>query len=90
MTGNPRLPTRLQCSRPEECVETISQGYAQTTGFSSEISSRQQSFSHGWKCPPKRVFFLWEKTARGAMRATFVSPRTILSIAQSAECSCVC
>jgi hypothetical protein len=90
MTGSPRLPTRLQCSRPEECVETISQGYAQTTGFSSEISSRQQSFNHRWKCPPKRVFFLWEKTARGAMRATFDSPRTIFSIAQSAECSCIC
>ena len=90
MTGSLRLPSRLQCSQPGDCVETISQGYPQTAGFSSEISSRQQSFSHGWNGPPKRVFFLWEKTARGAKRATFDSHRTLFSIAQSAECSCIC
>jgi hypothetical protein len=38
MTSGRRLPNRLPRSRPGRCVETISQGYPQTTGFSSEIS----------------------------------------------------
>jgi hypothetical protein len=64
MTSSLRLPNRLPRSRPGRCVKTISQGYPQAAGFSSEISSRQQSLSHGWKCPPKCVFSLWEETAR--------------------------
>src|SRR5262245_16799608 len=39
MTSRLRLPTHLSYSRPRRCPETISQGYPQTVGFSSEISS---------------------------------------------------
>ena len=63
MAGSRRLPNRLQRSQPMRCVETISQGYPQTAGFSSEISSRLQSFRHRWKCLVKRIFPLWEKNA---------------------------
>ena len=47
-------------------METISQGYPQTAGFSSEISSRLESFRHRWKCPVKRLFPLCEKNALDA------------------------
>jgi hypothetical protein len=79
MAGSRRLPTRLQRSQPRGCVETISQGYPQTAGFSSEISSRLQSFRHRWKCLVKGIFPLWEKNALDAGLRNSRSPESLAS-----------
>ena len=69
MAGSRRLPNRLQRSQPRRCVETISQGYPQTAGFSSEISSRLQSFRHRWKCLVKRI----SSVGKNALDADFLA-----------------